>query len=122
MGLGWPAREGWVSLRLPPAVTVHTDRYDGSRMLEEVDAYDRRRDARFSIPAAGQRMTAEYGVAPFYGWSEDKARQYATPQRKQLARFLADRKSVVEGQSVSVRGAHGGRCIIKKKQHIKKTR
>src|SRR3546814_575484 len=26
MGLGWPAREGWVSLRLPPAVTVHTDR------------------------------------------------------------------------------------------------
>ena len=33
-------------------------------------------------------MTKEFGVAEFYGWSEDKARQYATPQRKQLAAFL----------------------------------
>ena len=67
---------------------MHTDRYDDSAMLAEVDAYDRRRDARFSTPPAQQRMTAEYGVAEFYGWSEDKARQYATPQRKQLAAFL----------------------------------
>lgn len=88
MGLGWPAREGWVSLRLPPAVTVHTDRYDDTALLEEIDGYDRRREARFSTPADKQRMTNEYGVAEFYGWSEDKARQYATPQRKQLARFL----------------------------------
>src|SRR3546814_2845828 len=106
MGLGWPAREGWVSLRLPPAVTVHTDRYDGSRMLEEVDAYDRRRDARFSIPAAGQRMTAEYGVAPFYGWSEDKARQYATPPRKQLARFLAGKGFGLDRKSTRLHSSH----------------
>ena len=69
-------------------MTVHTDRYDDAAMLADVDAYDRRRDARFSTPPAQQRMTAEYGVAEFYGWSEDKARQYATPQRKQLAAFL----------------------------------
>lgn len=88
MGLGWPAREGWVSLRLPPAVTVHTDRYDDAALLGEIDDYDRRRDARFSTPPGKQRMTGEYGTADFYGWSEDKARQYAVPQRKQLARFL----------------------------------
>lgn len=91
MGLGWPAREGWVSLRLPPAVTVHMDRYDDSDMLAEVEGYDRRRDARFSTPPEKQRLTKEYGVAAFYGWSEDKVRQYATPQRKQLARFLTDK-------------------------------
>ncbi|NQW10367.1 MAG: nitroreductase family protein [Alphaproteobacteria bacterium] len=92
MGLGWPARDGWISLRLPPSVTVHTDRYDDSALLPEIDAYDRRRDARFSIPAEKQRLTEVYGVADFYGWSEDKARQYAVPQRKQLAAFLKSKR------------------------------
>jgi nitroreductase/FMN reductase [NAD(P)H] len=91
MGLGWPVRDGWVSLRLPQSVTVHTDRYDDGGMLEEVDAYDRRREARFATPPEKQRMTAEFGVADPYGWSEDKARQYATPQRRQLAGFLASK-------------------------------
>lgn len=88
MGLGWPAREGWISLRLPPSVTVHTDRYDDRDLIAEIDGYDRRRDARFSIPAEKQRMTDTYGLTDFYGWSEDKARQYAVPQREQLAEFL----------------------------------
>ena len=30
--LGWPSREGFVSMRLPTALTVHTDRYDDSRL------------------------------------------------------------------------------------------
>src|SRR3546814_16435595 len=34
------------------------------------------------------------------------------------ARYTGDRKSVVEGQSVSVRVDHGGRRIIKNKKHI----
>ena len=89
MGVGYPAREGWISLRLPPSVTVHTDRYDDGNLLAEVDAYDRRRDARFSISDDKQRMPETYGTAPFYGWSEDKARQYAVPQRKNLAPFLS---------------------------------
>lgn len=88
MGFGWPAREGWISLRLPPSVTVHTDRYNDDSLIDEIDAYDQRRDARFSIPAEKQRLTDTYGVAGFYGWSEDKARQYAVPQREQLAKYL----------------------------------
>lgn len=91
MAVGVPAREGWISLRLPPSVTVHTDRYDDGNLLAEVDAYDRRRDARFSIPVEKQRLTDDYGTAEFYGWSEDKARQYAVPQRKNLASFLTSK-------------------------------
>lgn len=86
--LGWPAGQGHISMRLPPAVTVHVDRYDDSRLAEEIDAYDRRRDARHSIPPAKQRAKDRFGVAEFYGWSEDKARQVAKPERTQLAAYL----------------------------------
>jgi nitroreductase len=75
--LGYPAQEGYTSLRLPLAVTLHTDRYDDSRLAELVDAYDRRRDARYSIPPARQRARGRFGEALFYGWSEDKTRQAA---------------------------------------------
>lgn len=90
--LGWPAREGYISLRIPPALTVHTDRYDDSRLAEEIDAYDRRRDARHSIPPEEQRHRDEYGTAPFYGWSEDKARQVSRTERETLGAFVRGRK------------------------------
>ena len=41
--VGWPAREGFVSVRLAPSATIHTDRYDDSRLADEIDGYDRRR-------------------------------------------------------------------------------
>ena len=89
--VGWPLREGWVSLRLPPAVTVHDDVYDDSRLADELAAYDRRRDARFAIPPDKQRDVAAYGRKDFYGWSADKARQVSHTEREQLARFLRGR-------------------------------
>ena len=88
MTAGYPVTEGYVSLRLHPAVNVHVDRYDDSNLEAEIDAYDRRRDARFSIPAEKQRDTKTHGVADFYGWSEDKARQVSTTEREQLAAYL----------------------------------
>ncbi|HUA55731.1 MAG TPA: nitroreductase family protein [Candidatus Sulfotelmatobacter sp.] len=78
--IGWPARAGFVSMRLPPAVTVHVDRYDDADMPGLVDAYDRSRDARHSIPPDKQRSPQKFGAAAFYGWSEDKARQAAEPE------------------------------------------
>ena len=78
--LGWPAAGGFISLRLPPAVTLHRDRYDDSQLPEQIDAYDRDRDSRFSIPRDKQRAAAVFGHAEFYGWSEDKARQAARPE------------------------------------------
>jgi nitroreductase len=53
--LGWPAAQGFVSMRLPPAITVHRDRYDDTHLPEQIDAYDRARDARFSVPRDKQR-------------------------------------------------------------------
>lgn len=72
--LGYPAQQGFISMRLPLDATVHIDRYDESRLAEAVDGYDRRRDARHSIKDR-QRDPARFGMAEFYGWSEDKARQ-----------------------------------------------
>ncbi len=46
--LGYPAQQGFISMRLPPEATVHRDRYDDNAVAA-VDAYDRRRDARHSI-------------------------------------------------------------------------
>jgi nitroreductase len=78
--IGWPASAGFVSMRLPPAITVHVDRYDDADMPGLLDDYDRRRDARFSITPDKQRSPQKFGTAAFYGWSEDKARQAAEPE------------------------------------------
>ena len=88
MCAGYPAAEGHVSLRLPASVNVHVDRYDDSALEAEIDAYDRRRDARYSIPPEKRRHVAEYGAGGFYGWSEDKARQVSKTERAQLAAHL----------------------------------
>jgi nitroreductase len=85
--LGYPAQQGFISMRLPPDATVHIDRYDDSRLAEAVDAYDRRRDSRHSIKDR-QRDPARFGAAEFYGWSEDKARQAATPEGSGFATWL----------------------------------
>ena len=86
--LGYPQGEGHVSLRLPRGVTTFRDRYDDSALPQLIDDYDRRRDARHSIPKAQQRSNAEYGEADFYGWSEDKARQAAKAEGAAFPPYL----------------------------------
>src|ERR1700757_1956068 len=73
--VGYPAAAGHVSMRLPLEATVKIDHYDDRRLADAVDAYDRRRDARYSLPREQQRSPEIFGYASFYGWSEDKARQ-----------------------------------------------
>lgn len=84
--LGWPAEAGALSPRLPLSVTVHEERYAETDLAAKVDAYDRRRAAL--RPYRRQRDTERFGVVPFYGWSEDKARQYAKPQRADFGAFV----------------------------------
>ena len=38
-----------------------------------------------------QRDPARFGTAAHYGWSEDKARQYAAPQRADFGAYLRGR-------------------------------
>ena len=84
--VGYPASPGYISPRLPLEVTVHTDRYDETRLRENIDAYDQRRHANH--PYGKQRRTASFGTAEFYGWSEDKARQYAEPERADFGAYI----------------------------------
>jgi len=86
LGLGRPAREGWVSLRLPPSHTVHRDRFRDDGIEEAVEGYDARR--RTIAPYRVQRDVPRFGEDPAYGWSEDKARQYAVAQRTDWGRFV----------------------------------
>ncbi|HXD45237.1 MAG TPA: nitroreductase family protein [Pseudolabrys sp.] len=84
--LGWPAEEGALSPRLPLSVTVHEERYAETDLAAKVDAYDQRRAAL--RPYRRQREPERFGTAAFYGWSEDKARQYANPQRADFGAFV----------------------------------
>ncbi len=86
LGLGWPSRAARISLRLPLARTVHRNRFDEAGIQEAVEAYDRRRHA--AQPIKAQRSVARFGEAEFYGWSEDKVRQYATPERADWGAFV----------------------------------
>ena len=85
LGLGWPQAQSYISLRLPLAATLHRDRYRESTR-EIVAGYDQRRNGVF--PFRQQRNVARFGTSNSYGWSEDKARQYAEPERVDFGRFV----------------------------------
>ena len=86
--VGYPADAGYISMRLPPAVTVHTDRYDDTDLPKQLELYDQRREASFPTPKAKQRFVDRFGVAEPYGWTEDKARQYSVPERHNFGPFI----------------------------------
>ncbi len=86
--VGYPLQPGFISLRLPPAITVHTDRYDDRDLPAQLAAYDVRRETRHATPKESQRDVERFGYALRYGWSEDKARQYSTPQRHNFGPFI----------------------------------
>jgi nitroreductase/FMN reductase [NAD(P)H] len=86
LAVGYPAETGRISARLPLEVTVHVDRYDEADLQSKIDAYDRRR--RELQPYRKQRHCERYGETESYGWSEDKARQYAVPERADFGAFI----------------------------------
>lgn len=86
--VGYPAQRGWTSMRLPPSLTVHTDRYDDRELPAQLEAYDRRREARYPTPREKQRYTDRWGHREPYGWAEDKARQYSVPERHNFGPFI----------------------------------
>jgi len=84
--VGYPAEPGRISPRLPLEVTVHVDRYDETGIRERIDAYDRRRHAL--APYRKQRYADRYANVDFYGWSEDKARQYSVSERADFGAYI----------------------------------
>ena len=74
---------------LMACITVHADRYDRDVFARLGPAYDARRIAE--APYRRQRDPERFGTAQAYGWSEDKRRQYAIPQRADFGAFLRGR-------------------------------
>ena len=92
LAAGWPEEQREVTLRLPPALVVHRDRYDDANFVDLIDGYDARRHAAFPIPSRGQVHNDLYGAADFYGWSEHVARRLSRPEgRETLRAFLQAR-------------------------------
>jgi len=94
--VGYPAKSGQISLRLPPSVTVHTDRYDDRGFEDALADYDRRREAARPTPREKQREAKRFGVVEPYSWSEDKARQYAVPHRVDFGAFVREQGFALE--------------------------
>jgi nitroreductase/FMN reductase [NAD(P)H] len=85
--IGWPADDGELSPRLPLSLTVHENRYDApADLVGELDRYDRRRETL--QPYQAQYQPERWGLAAEYGWSEQKARQYAVPQRTTFGAYV----------------------------------
>ena len=86
LALGWPSETPEISPRLPLSATMHLDRFSDEGEAETVSAYDARRHA--VQPYGKQRFPERFGVDAAYGWSEDKARQYAAPERAAFGAFV----------------------------------
>ena len=90
LAMGWPAFESpLASPRLPLSATVHRNRFDESGIDAKIDDYDRRRDG--IRPMTRPRDPARFGEVALYGWSEDKARQYAGPERTDWGDYVRRR-------------------------------
>ena len=84
--IGWPAHPGSINPRLPLATTVHTDRHDDSTFDTHLADYDTRRNLTRPFPT--RRRDDLFGADTPYTWSEDKARQYAQPERTGWGHFI----------------------------------
>jgi nitroreductase/FMN reductase [NAD(P)H] len=89
LAVGWPAAPPKQSMRLPLDVTVHRNAYREDNLQAAIETYDRRREA--AQPYREQRYVDAFGKAARYGWSEDKARQYAVPERADFGAFIRAR-------------------------------
>jgi nitroreductase len=85
LGLGWPAVPANISARLPLSATVHRDTYKDCTP-ETIATYDLRRNGIF--PYRAQRNVTRFGTSADYGWSEEKARHYAEPERADWGAFV----------------------------------
>jgi len=84
--VGYPAQARAINPRLSLAATWHTDRFDDAGTDDLIDEFDRRFVANKEkyAPADAKGRPAS--------WSDEKARQYATPQRADWGRFVRSRK------------------------------
>lgn len=88
LSVGWPVFRRPVSMRLPPSVVVHRERYDDSALETEIAAYDQRRTAREPIAAGSLKNNDIYPPRDGVCWSENVARQLSVPERFGFGPYL----------------------------------
>lgn len=88
LGLGYPAEQPAISLRLPPDVIQHQETYNDEAALTAIAAYDQRRAQTSPIADEKQRHIDRFGVEPGMTWSKNAARQMAVPERAQFKQWL----------------------------------
>jgi FMN reductase [NAD(P)H] len=86
--VGWPVFRRPVSMRLPPRVVVHQERYDDSTLADDIKAYDERRHARDPVAPGGLKNNDIYPPREGVCWSENVARQLSVPERFGFAAYL----------------------------------
>ena len=89
--VGWPVFRRPVSMRLPPSIVVHRERYDDGGLAAEIAAYDQRRNARDPVAASSLKNNDVYPPRDGVGWSENVARQLSVPERFGFAAYLKTR-------------------------------
>ena len=88
LSVGWPVFRRPVSMRLPPSVVVHRERYDDNGQETEIRAYDERRRAREPVAPGSLKNNDVYPPREGVGWSENVARQLSVPERFGFAAYL----------------------------------
>ena len=88
LSVGWPVFRRPVSMRLPPSVVVHRERYDDNTLEAEIALYDQRRNARDPVAAGGLKNNDVYPPRDGVGWSENVARQLSVPERFGFSTYL----------------------------------
>jgi nitroreductase len=84
--VGWPSGFTALTPRLPLSATVHVDRHDDAGLDAAIAEYDARRNRE--KPVRARRRDDLFGADQPYTWSEDKARQYAQPERTGWGAFV----------------------------------
>lgn len=84
--VGWPSGFTALTPRLGLAATVHVDRHNDAALDAQIAEYDARRER--DKPLRSRRRDDLFGADQPYTWSEDKARQYAQPERRGWGAFV----------------------------------
>jgi nitroreductase/FMN reductase [NAD(P)H] len=88
LSVGWPVFRRPTSMRLPPSVVVHRERYDDSALERDIADYDARRREREPKAPGSLKNTDIYPPREGVCWSEDVARQLSVPERFGFAAYL----------------------------------
>lgn len=82
--VGYPAQARTINPRLSLRANWHIDRFDDNATDAQIDEFDQRY-------VESRRRVMPNAAKPPMTWSQEKCRQYATPQRADWGQFLRDR-------------------------------